>query len=163
MSCKALVVSSALLASCFPIQAFAAEGTYDGRSCYAVRTQLISHAEGYVAGSEAYVGMVPDWGGGPFNMLSARCAGSFVNIGDQVDEHGGCEYVNAAGDKFFGVYARKGDAAKTEGTWHVVHGTGKFDGMTMDGKYMSIGPFPPTGAPNTTTACYHDWGTYSVK
>jgi hypothetical protein len=38
--------------------------------------------------------------------------GSFANIGDQVDEHGACEFVNAAGDKFFGLYARKGDAAK---------------------------------------------------
>ncbi len=86
-----------------------------------------------------------------------------MNIGDQVDEHGACEYVDPAGDKFFGVYARRGDAAKAEGTWHVVHGTGRFEGMTMEGKYISIGPFPPSGAPNTTTACYRDWGTYSVK
>ncbi len=76
MSCKTLLAFSALLASSFPTLAFAAEGRYDGQSCYAVQTQLISHAEGYVAGSEAYVGMVPDWGGGPFKMLSARCAGS---------------------------------------------------------------------------------------
>jgi hypothetical protein len=164
MSCKTLAAFSALLASSLPMQAFAVEGKYDGQSCYTVQTQLISHADGYVAGSEAYVGMVPDWQGGPlFKMLSAQCTGSFVNTGDQVDEHGACEYVNAAGDKFFGVYARKGDTAKTEGTWRVVHGTGKFEGMTMEGKYMSIGPFPASGVPNTTVACYHDWGTYSVK
>lgn len=169
MSRKTLLVFSALLAfgvlsaSSFPMQAAAAEGKYDGQSCYVVQSQLVSHADGYVAGSEIYVGMVPNWGGGPFQMLSARCAGSFANIGDQVEEHGACEYVDTAGDKFFGVYARKGDAAKDEGTWHVVHGSGKFEGITMDGKYTSIGPFPPSGAPNTTTACYHDWGTYSVK
>ena len=136
MSRKTHAAFGALLASSFPMQAFAAEGKYDGQSCYSVPTQLISHADGYVAGSEAYVGMVPDWQAGPFKMLSAYCTGSFVNIGDLVDEHGACEYGNAAGDKFFGVYARKGDGAKAEGTWYVVHGTGKFEGMTMEGKYM---------------------------
>jgi hypothetical protein len=103
------------------------------------------------------------WEGSPFKMMSAHCAGSFANIGDQVDEHGAGEFVNAAGDKFFGLYARKGDAAKAEGTWHVVHGTGKFEGMTMEGKFMSIGPFPPSGAPSMITACNHEWGTYSIK
>jgi hypothetical protein len=163
MSREALAIFSALLALSLPIRAVAAEGKYDGQSCYAVQGQLVSHADGFVAGSEVYVGMVPDWGAAPFKMMSAHCAGSFVNIGDQVDEHGACEYVNAAGDKLFGVYARRGDAAKAEGTWHVVHGTGNFAGMTMEGKWTSIGPFPPSGAPNTTVACYHDWGTYSVK
>jgi hypothetical protein len=28
--------------------------------------------------------------------------------------------------KVFGIWARKGDPTKAEGTWHVVHGTGKF-------------------------------------
>lgn len=163
MSRKILAVFGVLLVSCLPMQAFAAEGKYDGQSCYTIQTQLISHADGYAAGSEVYVGMVPSWGGDPFKMLSAHCAGSFVNIGDQVDEHGACEYVNAAGDKFFGVYARKGDVVKAEGSWHVVHGTGMFEGMTMDGRWTSIGAFPPTGTPNTTSACYHDWGIYSVK
>ena len=102
MSCKTLAAFSALLASSFPMQAFAVEGKYDGQSCYTVQTQLISHADGYVAGSEAYVGMAPDWQGGPlFKMLSAQCTGSFVNTGDQVDEHGACEYMNTAGDKVF--------------------------------------------------------------
>lgn len=163
MSSKTIAVFGALLASSFLMQAFAVEGKYDGQSCYVVQVQLFSHAEGYVAGSETYVGTVPDWGAGPFKMMSARCAGSFVNIGDQADEHGACEYVNGAGDKLFGVYARRGDAAKAEGTWHVVHGTGKFEGLTMEGKWMSIGPFPLSGAPDTTVACYPDWGTYILK
>jgi hypothetical protein len=158
-----LLVSTALLFSAFSTQAFAAEGKYEGQSCYAGQAQLIPHADGYVAGSAAFVGMAPGWEGSPFKMMSAHCAGSFANIGDQVDEHGACEFVNAAGDKFFGLYARKGDAAKAEGTWHVVHGTGKLEGMTMEGKFMSIGPFPPSGAPSMITACNHEWGTYSIK
>jgi len=86
--------------------------------------------------------------------MSAHCAGSFANIGDQVDEHGACEFVNAAATSSL-ASTQKGDAAKAEGTWHVVHGTGKFEGMTMEGKFMSIGPFPPSGACNS---CNHEWG-----
>ena len=81
----------------------------------------------------------------------------------QLDENGTCEYVNAAGDKFFGAYARKGDPAKAEGTWHYVHGTGKFAGISGEGKWLPIGVFPPTGMPDMTTACNHEWGTYNIK
>ena len=120
MSCKTLAAFSALLASSFSNASICSRGKVRRPVLlYRCKPQLISHADGYVAGSEAYVGMVPDWQGGPlFKMLSAQCTGSFVNTGDQVDEHGACEYVNAASDKFFGVYARKGDAAKSrKGAW----------------------------------------------
>jgi hypothetical protein len=40
-------------------------------------------------------------------------------------------FGNAAGAKIFGVYTRKGDPAKAEGTWHVVRGTGKLEGITL--------------------------------
>jgi hypothetical protein len=59
MSRKALAVFSALLALSIPVRAVAGEGKYDGQSCYAVQAQLVSHADGYVAGSEVYVGWFP--------------------------------------------------------------------------------------------------------
>jgi hypothetical protein len=70
---------------------------------------------------------------------------------------------NADGDKVLGVYARKGDPAKAEGTWHVEHehGTGKFAGMTGDSKWMPVTNFPPV--PNVISTCNHEWGTYSTK
>jgi hypothetical protein len=36
--------------------------------------------------------------------------------------------ASAISCKVFGIWARKGDPTKAEGTWDVVHGTGKFAG-----------------------------------
>jgi hypothetical protein len=105
--------------------------------------------------------MMPGKEGTPFYMLSGRCLGQFTIINGDYSETGSCQFWNAAGDKVFGVYARKGDPAKAEGTWHVVQGTGKFEGMTSEGKWMPIGAFPPE--PNVISTCNHEWGTYSVK
>jgi hypothetical protein len=94
-------------------------------------------------------------------MLSGRCVGAFTLINSDYNENGSCEFWNADGDKVLGVYARKGDPAKAEGTWHVVHGTGKFAGMTGDSKWMPVTNFPPV--PNVISTCNHEWGTYSTK
>ena len=69
----------------------------------------------------------------------------------------------AAGDKYFIVYSRKGDPAKAEGTWRVVHGTGKFADMSGGGKWMPIGNFPASGMPNMFNGCNHEWGSYNMK
>ena len=66
------------------------------------------------------------------------------------------------GDKLFGVFARKGDPTKVEGTIRLVHGTGKFAGVSGWGKYKETGPYPPSGAPNTLDGCFHQWGAYEV-
>jgi hypothetical protein len=68
----------------------------------------------------------------PSCIRSAAPVGSFTIISGDYD--GSCEYWNAAGDKIFSIYARKGDPTKAEGAWHVVHGTGKFAGISMEGK-----------------------------
>jgi hypothetical protein len=134
---------------------------YDGQSCYAGPAHLIQHADGMVAGSYDVTGMTPGTEGTPLSMISGRCVGSFTIVAGDYNETGSCEYWNAAGDKYLGIYARNGDPAKAEGTWHVVHGTGKFAGMSMEGKWMPIGAFPPV--PNIGSACNHEWGTYTLK
>ena len=85
----------------------------------------------------------------------------FTIIDGDYSESGSCQYWNAAGDKIFGVYARKGDVAKAEGTWRVVQGTGKFEGITSEGNWIPLAPFPPV--PNVATQCNHEWGTYTLK
>jgi len=77
------------------------------------------------------------------------------------NETGSCQFWNANGDKIFGLYSRKGDPAKAEGTWHVVQATGKLEGMTSEGKFMPIAAFPPV--PNILSTCNHEWGTYNTK
>ena len=156
-----LLVSSALLASAFSTEVLAAEGKFDWQSCYAGPAQIIQHADGIMSGSYSVTGMSPGAEGSPMHMLSARCLGAFSLVNGQIDDNGTCEYVDAAGDKFFGAYSRKGDAAKAEGTWHYVHGTGKFNGITGGGNWMPIGNFPPV--PGMASSCNHEWGTYSIK
>jgi hypothetical protein len=62
--------------------------------------------------------MTPGTEGTPLSMISGRCVGSFTIVAGDYNETGSCEYWNAAGDKYLGIYARNGDPAKAEGTWH---------------------------------------------
>jgi hypothetical protein len=93
--------------------------------------------------------------------MSGRCLGQFTLINGDYNETGSCQFWNANGDKIFGLYSRKGDPAKAEGTWHVVQATGKLEGMTSEGKFMPIAAFPPV--PNILSTCNHEWGTYNTK
>src|ERR1700751_163583 len=155
------VLCSVFAALSFCTQVFAADGKFDGVSCYAGPVHIIQQGDGITAGSYEGNGMVPGQEGTPYYRMSGRCLGQFTLINGDYSETGSCQYWNAAGDKIFGVYSRKGDPAKTEGTWHVVQGTGKFEGMTGDGKWIPITAFPPV--PNTASACHKDQGTSTVK
>ncbi len=161
---RMLVLSSALLASVFATQVLAAEGKIDGHTCYAGPVQ-VTQDEGILAGSYAVVGMGLGIQDTPFSdLLSSRCVGAFSLVNGQIEQHSTCEYVNTSGEKYFLIAERKGDPAKAEGTWHFIHGTGKFAGITGGGGWMPIGAFPPApGAPNTTMSCNHEWGTYNIK
>ena len=161
MSHEVLVAYSLFAGLAFCTQVCAAEGKYDNQSCYAGPAHVIQHADGIVSGSFDLTGMTRGIEGSPFDRMSAHCVGSFANISGEQDINGSCEYWNAAGDKYFGIFARKGDPAKAEGTWRFVHGTGKFAGISGEGKWMSIGEFPPV--PNVGSGCNHEWGTYSTK
>jgi hypothetical protein len=164
MSHKVLLASSSLLAGlAFCTQVCAAEGKFDWQSCYSGASHVLQHADGMVSGSYDATAMSPGTEGTPMYMLSGRCVGYFTIINGDYNESGGCEYQNAAGDKYFGVYARKGDPAKAEGTWHVVHGTGKFAGISMEGKWIPISTFPPVRTGELPPACNHEWGAYSIK
>jgi hypothetical protein len=141
--------------------AYAADYKLDQVSCYAGPAHLIQHADGIIAGSYDGTGMARGTEGTPTYMMSAHCVGAFTLINGDYNENGSCEYWNAAGDKYFGVYSRKGDPAKAEGTWHMVHGIGKFAGGTGDAKWIPVTNFPPV--PNMITACNHEWGTYTAQ
>jgi hypothetical protein len=163
MSRMTLVFSSALLASAFSTQVFAAEVKTDSQTGYAGPIHLIQHAEGILSGSYAAVGSSLGMEGTPFRMISGRCLGAFSDVSGVHDENGSCEFVDAGGDKYFIVYSRKGDPAKDEGAWRVVHGTGKFADMSGGGKWMPIGNFPPSGMPNMLNGCNHEWGSLNMK
>ena len=163
MSRMTLVFSSALLASAFSTQVFAAEVKFDQQTCYTGPIHLIQHADGILSGSYATVGSSPGTEGTPFRMMSGRCLGAFSDVSGVHDENGSCEFVDAAGDKYLILYSRKGDPAKAEGTWRTVHGTGKFADISGEGKWMPIGNFPASGVPDTFNGCNHEWGSTNIK
>ena len=158
---RALAILPAL-AMCLPTLAFAAEGKYDMTSCYSGPGHIIQQGDAIMAASYDSTAMMPGQEGTPYHNMSGRCVGQFTIINGDYNENGSCQFWNAAGDKIFGVYARKGDPAKAEGTWRVVQGTGKFAGMKDDeGRWIPVTAFPPVQ--NVLSTCNHEWGTYSSK
>ena len=160
MSRKVLLGCGIAAGLVFCTQVCAAEGKFDITSCYAGAAHVIQQGDGITAGSYDVAAMMPGQEGTPFYRMSGRCLGQFTIINGDYSENGSCQFWNAAGDKYFGVYARKGDPAKAEGTWHTVQGTGKFEGMTEETKWMPIG-LP--AVPNMASTCNHEWGTYTLK
>lgn len=161
MPSRDLLTCGILAGLSFCTQVFAAEGKFDSVSCYAGPSAVIQQGDGISAGSYDSTAMIPGTEGTPYYRMSGRCLGQFTLINGDYNETGSCQFWNAAGDKIFGVYTRKGDPAKAEGTWHVVQATGKLEGMTSEGKWMPIAAFPPV--PNVGSTCNHEWGTYSLK
>lgn len=147
----------------YSAQVFAAEVKIDQQTCYTGPAHIIQHDKGMLSGSYDVIGSAPGTEGTPLRMMSGRCLGAFSDVSGVHDENGSCEFVDAGGDKYMILYSRKGDPAKAEGTYHVVHGTGKFADMSGEGKWMPIGNFPPSGVPNMFNGCNHEWGSYNLK
>jgi hypothetical protein len=160
MAHRVLVSCGVLAGLAFCTQVCAAEGKYDMISCYSGPSHVIQQGDGITAGSFDLNAMMPGQEGTPYYKMSGRCLGQYSIINGEVSANGSCQFWNADGDKIFGVFARKGDPAKAEGTWHVVQGTGKLEGITSEGKWMPVG-LPPVA--NMGNQCNHDWGTYSAK
>jgi hypothetical protein len=74
---------------------------------------------------------------------------------------GYCEFTTdlAANDKFVVMYNRKDN----EGTVKFVHGSGKFAGITGEGKLQALGDLPPPGMPGWFGGCDRATGTYTIK
>lgn len=159
---KKTLLSSGIFVAFLSAQGFAAEVKYEHQGCYAGPVHLIQHADGFVAGSFDIVNMrLPGQEGSP--LLSQHCVGSFTVIGGEAESNGICEGVDPDGDKYLVTFARKGDPAKVEGTNRFVHGTGKYAGITGEGKYKSIGDIPPPGMANMMAGCDRAWGTFTIK
>jgi hypothetical protein len=158
---KVLAAYSLFAGLTFCAEVCAAEGKLDYQSCFAGTTHVIQADDGIVSMSYDLIAMTPEKEGQPLSNVSGRCIGSVTIIKNDLNEIGSCELANAAGDKYMLTYARKGDPVKSEGTWKFVHGTGKFAGITGDGKW-TISDLPPVSG-GGAAGCGHEWGTYSVK
>jgi len=148
------------------MQAFGAEGKFDNKFCFVSKTtSVIDAADGYRVGNFEATGIRVGSDGDSFAKKEEHCIGHITAIpGEQVDDTS-CEAVDAAGDKVFGIALRKFDPAKpiedSEATFRILHGTGKFAGVTGEGKSKIVDVISRT--PERMAACSHSSGTYHMK
>ena len=115
MSHRVLVGCGMLAGLAFCTELCAAEGKFDMTSCYSGVSHVIQQGEGIIAGSYDVTAMMPGQEGTPYHNMSGRCLGQFNIINGDFSDNGSCQFWNAAGDKIFGVYIRKGDPARRAG------------------------------------------------
>lgn len=98
-------------------------------------------------------------GGRPFDRTSSLCLGTFASIDGKPQDFGVCELTDADGDKWWMEY--HGNPDGSGGTYAAVYGTGKYAGMTVQGKYVL--DFWPNAEKNGFQACNHNSGTYRLR
>ena len=70
-----------------------------------------------------------------------------------------CESTDQDGDKFWMEYHGRSDGSG--GKYTTPYGTGKYEGMTMNGEYAL--DFWPAATKELTQGCFHNKGTYKLK
>ena len=135
----------------------AKEGKYDQNECFNGPHHMIVHSKDQMGGSYTVSGVSPVTGG-LFQNTSSVCNGAWTLVNGEYNEIGSCEYTDSSGDKFFGLFSRKN---KESGTWRVVGGTGKYNGMVSASNWMPVTDAPqPAGQ---IAVCTHEWGNWKMR
>lgn len=100
-----------------------------------------------------------DPAGGPFDRTGATCLGTFASVDGKMQDFGVCELSDMDGDKWFLEYHGNADGAG--GTYTAAYGTGKYQGMTLNGEYVL--DFWPAAIKGGFQGCFHNKGTYKLK
>jgi len=112
----------------------AKEGTFEGMTCYAGPNNMIADGKGLFASSYDSIG-TPIRKDGELGYLSSNhCVGSVSVVGKELTESGACLQTDPDGDRVFMVYGRRN---QEPGTWRVVSGTGKYEGIEASGTWKS--------------------------
>ena len=152
--CLAVAFPSSLLAAV----EVAREGTYDATDCMGGPAQVITQSASQVIGSFDVMGTLIGKPGMLYHNTNIRCLGVWSLIDGQYSESGNCQIVDADGDKMLGRFSR----GTGDGRWEVISGSGKYVGLTSNGTYAPLGPFPqPT--PNTVQGCSRVTGTWKMR
>lgn len=134
------------------------EGRLDVVDCYSGEIDLIQHADNNFWLSWKQTGTRRSVKkGGPFDGMTAHCAGFLWNSLGEMNGHSACEYVDHAGNKLFVKAARVGDDAE----WRFVGGTGIYKGITGSGEFTGFSYFPQL-TPTTYQFCPTSNGTYRL-
>jgi len=156
----AMMATVWLFATAYPAIAAgpAKQGSYDGMTCYVGTHHVIAGTKGTAGGSYEVIltGVAKE--GDPFYNTAGRCVGSYVVIGEELNEYGFCTYSDIDGDAYFGTYDRHN---KAPGNWKVTGGTGKYDQMQMTGTFVfSVQPPQPL---NMLQGCSKVTGIWKLK
>jgi hypothetical protein len=156
----------ALLAVVSTGQALAAtavpkDGSYEGLTCYTGPSTVIADGKGQVAGTYDIIG-TPIRKEGELGYLSSNhCVGSFSVVGKELTDSGSCLQTDPDGDRFFLVYSRRN---QEPGTWKIVSGTGKYDGMEASGTWVAGAVRPvKQDRPGYVQVCNKEAGSWKLK
>jgi len=153
-----IIATLALAFISSPLVAAPKEGSYKSDGCFHGQHFMTAHSKDAMGGSYTGISSQSASGEGDFwRNTVGRCNGAWTLIMGEVNESGTCEYTDAAGDKFFGIYTRKNQ----DGTWKVLGGTGKYDGIESTGTWSPYTQFPAIQGEVAT--CFHQTGKYKLK
>jgi hypothetical protein len=163
---KTALVSGVLTGLVFVLPAFAAEGKFNDKFCFVAKNAAVIDAgDGYKAGNFEADGIRLGPEGDPFANMVEHCVGHFTIVAGQQEDTVYCYAEDKAGDKVSGIAIRKFDPTKpiedSEASFRVVHGTGKFAGVTGEGKSKIVNVI--TRTPEKMVACSESTGTYHMK
>ena len=134
-------------------------GQFEFTACLAGKQTSIAHGPNHAVGTADTLGtQVSNPPGSLFDLTSSRCVYSYGYIDGKYDADGFCEFLDAQGDTYL---LRINRAPGQGGTLDGVHGTGKYSGMRLHGKYERVASFPST--PGNTHACVKATGDYSFQ
>jgi hypothetical protein len=158
-----ILVSSVCTGLVLSMSAFGADVKYDNTFCFTSKSTEVIEVGGFKAGNFETHGIRMGPEGDPFRAMAQHCVGQFTIINGEQEDTVRCEAANAAGDKVFGVATRKFDTAKPggEGSLRILGGTGKFAGISGEGKSKMTDVISHT--PEHISGCAHSWGTYTIK
>lgn len=136
------------------------EGKFSYTACWSGTSSLIQFSKTHTGMSYEFLGMTrTDPAGGMFDRSTFRCVGSNAIFDKRFSSILTCEAVNPDGDKLLSYYYAGDDRKYARET---VAGTGKYEGIVVDGTVTPIGPFP-TIKPGTFQGCNQQTGTYKLK
>lgn len=99
--------------------------------------------------------------GGSFDRMGARCYGLYKNVAGKAFEAGGCELTDLDGDKWWMDY--QGSPDGTGGTYKAAWGTGKYEGMTLQGEYHLDNNWGSPAKDVAFVGCNPNRGTYKLR
>lgn len=138
------------------------EGNYEFDFCVIGRGKSFSAGDNlFVLHYEldANVNSVPP--GRAFDRMGSRCYGLYINLNGKPRESGICELTDLDGDKWWMDYRGTWDGGG--GAYTAAHGTGKYEGINLQGEYHIDNSWGKASTELSFQGCNRNKGTYKLK